>query len=330
MNTTNKESAQHDTDAVESLLEKAEPRAAPPPQMEQDVRAAVQAEWLAVSGKRRRWRGGRNLAVAATVLLAVVFALNNFQQTGIAAIEVALLDQSKGTIRVYSNESDISEGAAATLYAGQILQTGKDSAAGLAWSGGGSLRIDEQSRVELTSADEIFLHTGRVYFDSFGAHAGGAFAVRTPQGLVSHIGTQYMAEASDSGLVVSVREGEVIVAGSAIDQTVHRGQRAEIRDFGRPVITNTSGIGGDWEWVETVSPKINIDGMSAYDFLQWVGRETGYTIHFASESVNAMAKAAELRGTVNANPREELRIRMLTLDLNARFDAENTVITISE
>lgn len=317
-------------DAVESLLEHAEPRPAPPPQMKADVRAAVQSEWAAVSGRRRRWQVGRNVALAASVLLAVVFAFTSLQQTSVPAIEVALLDQSTGTIRLHSNESGTIAEDTSTLFAGQTLQTGSDSAAGLAWAGGGSLRVDEQTRIEFISSSEVFLHNGRVYFDSFGTGDGGNFAVRTEHGLVTHIGTQYMTETIDSGIVVSVREGEVLVAGTAHDQTVRRGQRAELTGSSRPVLTNTSGVGDDWAWAESVSPSISVDGMSAFDFLQWVGRETGYSIHFTSEAVNELVRSTELKGSVDADPRTELRLRMLTMDLNAQFDTEGVVISVSD
>jgi hypothetical protein len=303
MNTTSEGSSMQNSDAVESLLEKAEPRPAPPPQMEADVRAAVQSEWAAVSGRQRRWRTGRNVALAASVLLAVVFAFTSLQQSSVPAIEVALLDQSKGTIRLHSNESGTIAEDTSTLFAGQTLQTGSDSAAGLAWAGGGSLRVDEQTRIEFISSSEIFLHNGRVYFDSLGTGDGGSFAVQTEHGLVTHIGTQYMTESNDSGIVVSVREGEVLVAGTAHDQTVHRGP---------------------------VSPSISVDGMTAFDFLQWVGRETGYSIHFSSEAVDELVRSTELKGSVDADPRTELRLRMMTMDLEAQFNSEGAVISVSD
>ncbi|MGI9220276.1 MAG: FecR family protein [Woeseiaceae bacterium] len=314
-------------DAVESLLERAEPRPAPPPQMEADVRAAVRSDWAAVTGRRRRWSIGRNVAIAASLILAVVFAFTGLQQSGVPAAQVARLDQSQGTIRLYSDESGVAAEDTATLFAGQTLRTGKDSAAGLTWAGGGSLRIDAQTRIEFVSADEIFLHAGRVYFDSYGAD--NKFAVQSEHGLVAHIGTQYMAEAGANGLVVSVREGEVTVTG-AHDQTVHSGQRATLSGSSRPVITNTNGVGADWAWIETVSPGISVDGMSAYDFLQWVGRETGHAIHFASEAAEQIARTTHLKGAVNADPRNELRLRMMTMDLDAEFDPEGAVILLSD
>lgn len=327
MNTTSENTKLQDGDAIESLLGKAEPRPAPPRQVEQEVRAAVRAEWQSVSGRRRRWHTTRNIAVAASVLLAVVAAFTSLQQTAVPAIEVAVLDQSKGTIRLHGDESD-TENDTSTLFAGQTLQTGKDSAAGLAWSGGGSLRVDAQTRIEFVSDKEIFLHSGRVYFDSF--DADGAFAVRTEYGLVTHIGTQYLAAATDTSLVVSVREGKVRVEGNVYDQAVNRGQRAELDGSHRPVITNTSGVGEDWAWAEAVSPRISADGMLAFDFLQRVSRETGYNVYFANDAVEHIVRTKELRGQMDADLRTELRLRMQTLGLDAQFVPGNNTITVSD
>jgi hypothetical protein len=140
-----------------------------------------------------------------------------------------------------------------------------------------------------------------------------------------------MTAANNAGLVVSVREGEVLIDGTMHLQKVRHGQRAEFTGNGRrPVLTNTTGVGVDWEWTETISPNISVDGMSAYDFLQWVSRETGYGVHFASDAVEKLARETLLKGSVNASPREELRLRMMTMDLDARFDPEGPYLRISD
>ena len=70
--------------------------------------------------------------------------------------------------------------------------------------------------------------------------------------------------------------------------------------------------------------------MTIYEFLQWVGRETGHTIQFESQSAEALARNEQLRGAVNADPRTELRLRMMTVDLEARFDDEVTAIVVTD
>lgn len=329
MKTTSDKQTNAKSDAVEDLLSKAAPRPAPPSDIERDVRAAVRSEWQAVSNRSRRWRMGRNVAVAATVLLAVLVVLTNLRQAEVPVVEVARLAQSHGTLRLQGGEADTADNDDLSIfYAGQTLQTGADSAAGLQWQGGGSLRIDAKSRIEFIAVNEVYLHSGRIYFDSAGKAGGSELAIRTPHGLVSHLGTQFMTEADSAHLVVSVREGEVLIEGAAHDQTVHRGQRAELSGGSRPLITNTSGVGEEWAWVESVTPNISVDGMSAHEFLQWVGRETGYTVQYSNTATQELARGTELRGTVNKDPRTELRLRMLTMDLDARFDTQNAILTI--
>ena len=98
----------------------------------------------------------------------------------------------------------------------------------------------------------------------------------------------------------------------------------------RPSVTNTSGIGAEWQWIEAVSPAISVDGMSVFDFLHWVGRETGHAIRFESATAEALARDSLLKGSVNAGPRAELRLRMMTVDLEARFDEEGPAIVVSD
>lgn len=318
-------------DAVEALLQKAAPRPAPPEHIEQEIRAAVHGEWAVASGRSRRWRTSRNIAVAATVLLAAVFTFNNLRQVAVPAIEVARLDQSRGAVHFQTGDTNAADNQdTSTVLAGQVLQTGRDSAAGLEWLSGGSLRVDAQTRIEFVAANEIFLHRGRVYFDSFGAGPDSALTIRSQYGVVSHVGTQYMTATNDTQLVISVREGEVLVQGSSQSQKISQGQRAELSGRNRATITNTNGIGPDWDWVESVAPNISVDGRSAYEFLHWVSRQTGYRIEFASETAEQLARETLLKGTVAADPRNELRMRMLTMDLDAQFDAEGAVITISD
>jgi hypothetical protein len=70
--------------------------------------------------------------------------------------------------------------------------------------------------------------------------------------------------------------------------------------------------------------------MSVFDFLHWVGRETGHAVQFESASAQALARDTQLRGAVNAEPRAELRLRMMTVDLDARFDTEGPAIIVTD
>ena len=318
-------------DAVEALLEKAAPRPTPPAEVEHEIRAVVRAEWDAVSGRRRRKSLATRFAIAATVTLVLAVSFTSLRQTGVAPVEVASINRSVGTLYVESGDASKTEITnAASIVTGQILTTGADAAAGLSWFAGGSLRIGSDTRIEFVSVEEVFLHSGRVYFDSAGSVPGSRLLIRSMHGVVSHVGTQYMTEVRAASLTVSVREGKVNIAGNHHDQTAFEGQRVQITGSARPSVTNTTGTGSDWEWIEAVSPAISVDGMSAFDFLQWVGRETGHEIRFETASAETVARHTQLKGAVNADPRTELRLRMMTVDLDAQFDPEGPAIIVTD
>jgi ferric-dicitrate binding protein FerR (iron transport regulator) len=331
MNETSDNLAVPGNDAVEALLEKAKPRPSPPEAVEQEIRAAVRAEWINTGARRQRRRLAAGFAIAASVTLVLAVSILGVRQTGIAPVEVASIDRSVGTLHVQSDSAGAMESVDTTsVLTGQVLTTGADSAAGLSWLGGGSLRVDSDSRIEFVAANEVFLHSGRIYFDSFASGPDNDFSIHTTHGVVSHVGTQYMTESDAASLVVSVREGEVRVDGAFHDSTVHVGQRVQLSGSAQPSITNTSGAGGEWQWIEAVSPNISVDGMSVFDFLHWVGRETGHAVQFESASAEVLARGTQLRGAVNAEPRAELRLRMMTVDLDARFDPEGPVIIVTD
>lgn len=330
MNETSDNVAGPDKDVVEALLEKAQPRPAPPDSVEHDIRAAVRAEWQGVSAKRRRRRLGAGFAIAASVTLVLAASISSIRETGIAPVEVASIDRSLGTLHIESESSGSRQSVDTTVVlTGQVLTTGADSAAGLSWLNGGSLRVDRNTRIEFVAADKVFLHSGKVYFDSQGAITGSGFMIESAHGVVSHVGTQFMTESSAANLIVSVREGEVNIDGTYHEATAYEGFRVQLSGSAQPAVTNISGIGSEWEWIEAVSPKINVDGMSVFEFLKWVGRETGHAVQFESESAEATARRDTFSGVVDQDPRTALRMRMMTVDLDARFDPEGPAIIVS-
>lgn len=318
------------SDAVEALLEKAAPRPAPPADVEREIRAAVRDEWEAIAGVARTRRRVGGFALAASVLVAVAAAFTMLGDAGESSIEVASLSRSHGSIILAAQQTgEVTTEPFTTLTAGQVLSTAASSAAGLAWNHGGSLRVDEDSRVEFVSADEIFLHQGRVYFDSDGMSPDTRFIVRTAHGSVSHVGTQFMTESVRDGLVISVREGRVDVEGAYHDHTATEGQVVELSGRARPRVTQSSGAGGEWKWIEAVAPAVDLQGKSTYDFLRWVGRETGHTVVFATDAAEQLALNTEFIGDIHGNPRDDLMLWMLTTDLDAQFDSSGPSIIVS-
>lgn len=314
---------------VEAVLLQAPPRLVPPTDDTRAVREAVRAEWQSVVARRRNRRSWRQLAIAASLALAVVLAYLALAPAPVDTVAVASIEKSRGTIYVLGETSELVELAnVATIRQGQVIQTGRDGALGLRWGGGGSLRVDSDTRLEFLDAESVFLQRGRVYFSSEATAPGGPLVIETEHGSLAHIGTQYMAASDIDSLVISVREGRVRIDGRYFDQEAGAGKQVEIRGAARPVVVNVPLYGDLWEWTEALSPAIDLGNRSAWEFLQWVGRETGQAIVYASADAEQLARDTQLIGAVETDPRTELRLRMMTTDLAYALDSSRGAILV--
>ena len=198
MTTTREDGALRTDQAVEALLEHALPRPMPPSSDERMICEAVQAEWQAVTRKRHTRTQFTRFAIAATVLLAVIASFNELRESGIAPVQVATISKSYGSI-LLGNQSQLNElSDFSTITAGQSIVTRKDSGISLEWGSGGSLRIDADTRIEFISAEEVYLRSGRIYFDSSpseliagipGRSDETRFRIKTDHGTVTHVGS---------------------------------------------------------------------------------------------------------------------------------------------
>ena len=326
-----------DTDeAVEALLGRATSRLVPPESEKDAVRDAVHAEWIELIGGQRRKKNYMSLALAATVLAAAFISLNMLQTSGIEEVQVASIDKRFGSIYVLGDNAELLEGnRLSSVVTGQTLITDNDSGLALAWSGGGSLRIDENTRVEFVSDVKVYLRSGRIYFDSSPVLASrsiigseAALTILTDFGEVFHVGTQYMTHADDTNLTVSVREGEVRIEGAGEPATATQGQHLAISGNGVRNLFAIPSHGAAWEWVEQTSPAANIDGRSVDEFLSWISQETGLDIQYETLAAESYAQQELLNGTIDTDPRQALQIWMLGTDLGWRI--EDGVIYVNE
>ncbi len=325
-------------DNVEALLEQASPRPVPPGRDERMIREAVHAEWQVVTDRRRSRTQTTRFAVAATVLMAVTVSFYLLRDAGIAPVQVATITKSHGSIYMLGPQSELHElDDMSAITAGQTIKTGIDSGIGLEWGNGGSLRIAADTRIEFISAEEVFLRSGKIYFDSKPSElitnipSGStepAFRIQTNHGVVTHLGTQYMTTTGSDALVVMVREGEVSVTGKYRDAIAHEGKRLEIAGSASPSITDISRHGAIWDWIEATAPVANVDGRSVDEFLRWVGRETGLKINYESPQAEQIAQDGILKGQVDMDPRSALEILMMGTDLEWSYSENGGVIDV--
>ncbi len=316
--------------SFEDLLGHACARPAPSTAEIDEAHAAVRAEWLNVTHKRKRQRRFATFAAAASVLLAIALVVNFTNMPPIAAVQVASIDKSVGSIYVLGEQSRLqAAGNLSSIAAGQTIVTGKDSGLGLSWGGGGSLRIDSDSRVSFVSANAIELESGRVYFDSMDVDV--ELEIRTEFGSVTHLGTQYMTAIDKQSLSVSVRDGKVAVDGLYYDEIAEAREQLTLSGRARPEVLSILPYGDEWSWIETTAPLNSLDGKTFDEFLQWVARETGFKIEYDDPKIEKMALEETVSGEVNATPRDALRQRLRTLGLDYEdLGFEKGVIRIVE
>ncbi len=313
-------------DAIEALLKKAAPRPIPPAEDEQVVRDAVVAEWEAVAGRVKLRQRVKHFAIAAAILLGVAISFNALQVSNERPAQVATIHKNFGSIYLVGEQSLLQEASdLSSVFAGQIIETGNDAGVSLELGGGGSLRIDKNTRIEFTSADSVYLRSGQIYFDSrpstVAAIKGSGLEIGTDLGFVRHLGTQYITAVDRDDLRISVREGEVEFDGKYIDKEVAvAGQQMTISGGAAPSVLDIDGFGEIWAWAENLAPVVSMNGKTTYEFLERVSHETGLALVFESKAAEDAARAGELFGTIDTDPRSELAIRMAGEDLGYRID----------
>ncbi|MBT8092183.1 MAG: FecR family protein [Gammaproteobacteria bacterium] len=317
-----------DDDMLEELLKEVSPRPVPSSQDEAKVRRAVRGEWRKVADRQRSRRKVMQYAMAATVLLGLFAVFNAFRVPAGAGVEVASIQKTVGAIYLLGDAAELRRtNDLSRVFTGQTIVTGNDAGMALAWGDGGSVRVDENTRVEFVARDVAYLHSGRLYFDStpptltagVTASDSAGFAVRTDHGDVTHVGTQFMTQALDDALIVSVREGEVAIDGESYSHTARPGEQVTLRGQQRPSVLRIGVTGGDWEWAGRMAPAVVVDGRPLIDFLQWASRELGLTVEFQG-GAEAVAQQAILRGSIDKEPSEALRLRLASAALAWRID----------
>jgi hypothetical protein len=263
-------------------------------------------------------------AIAATVLLGVFAGLNAYRAPVAEAVQVATILKSIGPVYLLGEQAELREtNDLSNIVSGQTIVTGDDAGLALAWGNGGSLRIDENSRIEFTDDVSVFLEQGRVYFDSLppsiltgvDTRDASVFALHTEFGQIQHLGTQYMSEVDSGTLIVSVREGEVSVDGKFYDKRVLSGQQATLSGRQQPTILSISRSGEAWNWVNRTTPPIDVEGKTLHAFLGWASRELGLELRY-EPAAESEARKSVLVGTIDKEPAVAMRLWVASAGLD--------------
>jgi ferric-dicitrate binding protein FerR (iron transport regulator) len=319
-----------DDDAqIEHLLREVGERVQPTPEISQAVRAAVYAEWQAVVVQRTRRKQIMQWSMAASVAAIAVSVLLLFRYSAapvsavpmasIVKVQSAILSSNgngngSGTVQVSSNAGatwrDVIAGE--MLSSGTVVRTDPATRVALDLGKGVSVRLDAGTYIALVAAEQVRLERGRIYIDA-SPHSTAPLTVHTAFGVVEHLGTQYQVQLALDRIAVSVREGRVAVAGKRGTVQLAAGERlsySEQGEIGRDTISQRDS---SWEWAMQTAPLFDIDNHSLASFLDWVARETGRTVVYATPAAHAQAEQLVLRGSVaNLTPEQALRAVLAT------------------
>jgi hypothetical protein len=229
---------------------------------------------------------------------------------------VATVEAVKGTVRVATGAAApraLSAGAA--LAAASEISSGGEppGRASLRLAGGVTLRLDAGTRLRLASASVLVLERGALYADT-GAQPprDGVLEVRTPLGVVRDVGTRFAvrvvspegpdpdAGGGEPALLVRVRDGAVRTERSGRIYVTAAGEELALHGDGTAERHAIAAHGPDWEWVMEAAGGFDVEGRSLREFLDWVGRETGWRIAVEDEALARSASRIVLHGSLGA------------------------------
>ncbi len=327
-------------DPIARLIRRAGPRPAVPEERRDRIRSIVRVGWRKSLERRRRRAVFIVAEVAVALLVAIGAGFLLRERLRVGAVAIGSVMRAEGRVKLSDGRV---AGEGSVLAAGLGLTTGPDGRAALRLNGGTSVRLDRATDLRLISARVFDLRHGAVYFDTVGrssrteaargsraSDAAGApplIEIRTGLGLVRDVGTQFEVRIAGDRLRVSVREGAVALARDGRTYTVPAGTRLGI---GREGAIESGGVvpGVDeWDWVLAVAPPFELDGRTLRDYLDWLSRETGWTVRYADSSIAVKAATVTLHGSTSGLRPDQTPAAVLpTCGLRHRLDGQTLII----
>jgi ferric-dicitrate binding protein FerR (iron transport regulator) len=304
---------------IENLLSSSLRTPPLPPEAMAAMRAAVQSEWRSGLTRRSRarvWARACAASLAAFAMLgawqlmhtSAAFGTVQGESAGLVVYRPSLLGERRATDRVLRIGDRLEARADTLIYLPGVV----------------SLRLRSGASVRIIAADEAELRAGAAYVDAGPAGSLSGLRVRTPLGLVEHLGTQFEVAWMDEHLRVRVREGAVRVAGVL---RADAGEELILDAVGSQVRRELPAYDKEWNWVQSMPDALDVNGRSVMVLLRWVARETGRQLEFADDGAAQLAITAVLHGSISGlAPDLALRAMLATTSLNADVQTARIVV----
>jgi ferric-dicitrate binding protein FerR (iron transport regulator) len=164
--------------------------------------------------------------------------------------------------------------------------------------------------------------------DSPGEPGKDPLKVETTLGTLPHVGTQYQVRIQGSGIDVGVREGRVAISRADSDITGNAGEHIHVTSAGDIIRTALSPRDPVWAWTASTAAVFDINDRPLATFLEWVARETGRRLAYASPQAQSAAGKIRLKGSITGlNPDAALAAVLATTQLR-RTGSDDAVLEI--
>ncbi len=324
MNNMGNDRPEKPDEVFESLFRSVPVRPRAPDDVEKAAFRHFRRHWDALHPRQIRKKRVVYWAIAASILLVLLIQPVVFQlgEKAGPALAVGKVEKHRGDVAVLvdGKRVDLKVGDPPfELFPKQSLLTGNGAGLSVQWGGHKTVRVDQNSRLNLLSGNEIELVTGQIYVDvppnSGSTGPNGILRITTRFGTISHTGTQFMVSANDEALEVRVREGTVTLESGKQRLVSHQGEQTIVDASGDMSSSATSIYGNGWQWVEKLSPGFELEGSSVVDFLTWVRRETGKQVVYESPEAQDSAGSTILHGSVDLEPMQSLDLVLQTTEM---------------
>ena len=215
-----------------SLLRAAGVRVQGPEQISPEVKAAVEAEWLATRAARARRR--KRIAITTAVVTLAAGLVAWFARPLYLRSDDPMAAPSgfKGAVE-YKRDGDwtpLTEEI--VLKAGDNVRTGDGGRVQLKLANGVTLVLDSKTRLNVSDLNRMELRRGAVYVDSGPVSDTDKRKLRlkTPNGNVKQYGAQYEVRIVDDEVHVSVKNGHILVAQPDGEVGGDGGERLVVED----------------------------------------------------------------------------------------------------
>lgn len=243
-------------------------------------------------------------ALLGLLVLALLLVRPGREPLPASGAPVAYLELSRGSVQglpagaVGDTTRLLPLAPGAPLRAGDVIETGAaPGRAALRLGDSVSVRLDEETRLQVASTSAVVLDRGAVYLDAAGD--GTSIEVRTALGVVREVGTQFevrIADGEAASLRVRVREGKIILRHRQQSYEAGVGEELALDDDGNLSRAAVPIYGAHWDWVLESAPLPEIEGSDLRTFLEWFTREGGWTLQFTDPQLATRASTIILHG----------------------------------